>query len=139
MYIFKASGETFDSVVKNQRHAFANMPKDWYKGEVVLVSKNRKDCKPGEKQIQYVMKLEDIRGTSEQEIEKYWPGNGNRWRYIVICSNRKYLKKPFNLENVLDEEKVRRYNHAVTFTKLDPLDEKLILQYIKDTNGIILS
>ena len=59
--LFKTSGATFASVVKNQKHAFKNQPRDWQVGEIVLVSKNLADCDKGERQIQYVMELDSIR------------------------------------------------------------------------------
>ena len=61
MYVFKTSGETLDGVLENQRHAFRGRPKDWNVGELVLVSKNIKDCEPGEKQIQFTMRIRRIR------------------------------------------------------------------------------
>lgn len=75
MYLFKTSGKTFNSVIKNQKHAFSSMPRDWHPNELVLVSKNKTDCNYGEKQIQYTMRLNNIRLLQPGEAEKYWPGN----------------------------------------------------------------
>ena len=69
MYLFKTSGKTFDSVIRNQKHAFSAKPRDWHPRELVLVSKNKQDCQPSEKQIQYSMRLIDFREASEQEVE----------------------------------------------------------------------
>ena len=43
MLIFKTSGQTFESVIRNEKHAFPNCPKNWFRGETVLVSKNKQD------------------------------------------------------------------------------------------------
>jgi len=61
VYLFKTSGATFNNVIKNEKHAFSSKPKDWQVGELFLVSKNKLDCEYKEKQIQYTMKLRDIR------------------------------------------------------------------------------
>ncbi len=97
MYLFKTSGKTFDSVILNEKHAFLTKPKDWYVGELVLVSKNKVDCSKNEKQIQYVMKIVDIRPLRQGESERYWPGTEGRWRYLVICEDARRIKQPFNL------------------------------------------
>jgi len=101
MYIFKTSGATFDSVIRNQKHAFKNKPVDWLPGEIVLVSKNQKDCAPTEKQISFTMLLSAIREATDDEIETYWPGNAGRWNYIVDCTGTEPIPKPFNLRDIL--------------------------------------
>ena len=75
MFLFKTSGATFDSVIKNQKHAFDRKPKDWHVGELILVSKNKGDCQSQEKQIQYTMTLREIRLLRPGEADQYWPGN----------------------------------------------------------------
>ena len=131
MYIFKTSGETFASVIRNQKHAFRNSPRDWHKGEIILVSKNKADCARGEKQIQYIMKLKKVRKTTDKEIDKYWPGNHGRWKFIIDCYDTTRLENSFNLEDVLDPEKAAKYKPAMTFKKMDPSDEESILKYLK--------
>ena len=101
MYLFKTSGKTFESVIKNAKHAFKNKPSDWAYGEIVLISKNRKDLKKGEKQIRYIMRISNIREASHNEISKYWPTEKGRWRYIVDCYDVTELKRPFDLEEIL--------------------------------------
>jgi hypothetical protein len=87
MYLFKTSGSTLPGVVAHQKHAYRNKPAGWSVGELVLVSKNRADCSSGEKQIQYVMRLRNIRPLAPGEAERLWPGNEGRWRYLVECSD----------------------------------------------------
>lgn len=135
MYIFKTSEETFDSVITNQKHAFASLPANWFNGEIVLVSKNKKSCKPGEKQIQYIMRLENIRLTTNLEIDKYWPNNHDRWKYIVDCFKTVKLSKSFNLEDLIDDAAIE-YKPVVTFKKIEPDHEKAIEQYLKGINAI---
>jgi 5-methylcytosine-specific restriction protein A len=83
MLLFKTSANTINSVVANQKHAFKGQPQNWESGEIILVSKNRNDCRPGEKKIQYIMFLDNIRQTGDKEFEKYWPNNKRRWKYIA--------------------------------------------------------
>lgn len=54
MFLFKTSGATLASVVKNEKHAFNGQPRAWHIGEIVLISKNLEDCDKSEPQIQYV-------------------------------------------------------------------------------------
>ena len=129
MYIFKTSGTTFESVIYNQKHAFRGQPRDWFPGEIVLVNKSKKDCGSNEKQISYIMRLVTIRTTSNEEIEKYWPGNPGRWRYIVECMGTERLSNPFNLEDVLGEA-AAPYKPAVNFRKLEPEHEDLINSFL---------
>ncbi|GAG96202.1 unnamed protein product [marine sediment metagenome] len=45
MHIFKTSLETYDSVIKNKKHAFGNKPKDLYPGDIIIISKNKRGMK----------------------------------------------------------------------------------------------
>jgi len=135
MYLFKTSGKTFDSVIKNQKHAFSSMPRDWHPNEIVLVSKNKADCNYGEKQIQYTMRLVDIRPLRPGEVEKYWPGNEGRWKYLVICENTKIINQPFNLEDILGED-ARSYAPVMTFRKFDPEHEKIVEDYLRKIGSL---
>lgn len=126
MYVFKTSGATFESVIHNQKHAFKGKPKDWKPGEIVLVSKNRTDLSPGEKQIRYTMRLHDIRETTDEEIGRYWPGNAGRWKYIVDCTGTEPVPKPFNLTDILGKS-AEIYDPVITFKKIEPEHEALIL------------
>jgi len=136
MFIFKTSGKTFEGVIKNQKHAFDDEPKNWEESELVLVSKNKKDTSEDEKQIQYIMKIEDIREADDDEIEKYWPGNRGRWDYLVDCYDTIELDDPFNLEELLGEKRAKRYAPIVKFGKIDLEDEKIIIDYLKDHNTL---
>lgn len=135
LYLFKTSGSTFDSVIGNQKHAFPGMPRDWFLGELVLVSKNKSDCKYREKQIQYTMQLVDIRPIKPGEADKHWPGNEGRWKYIVICNETKPIKQPFNLEEILGAE-ARPYGPVMTFRKFTSKHEKLIEEYLRKVGSI---
>ena len=126
MYLFKTSGQTFVSVIQNQKHAFVKQPREWHKGEIVLVSKNKADCKPGERQISYTMRLREIRQSTDAEIEIYWPGNAGRWNYIVDCEGAEPVPTPFNLDEILKKE-ANEYSAVVTFKKIRQEHETLIL------------
>lgn len=130
MYLFKTSGKTFDSVIKNQKHAFSSMPKDWHPNELILVSKNKTDCNYNEKQIQYTMRLDDIRPLKAGEVENYWPGNEGRWKYLVICEKTKLINQPFNLEEILGEDS-KPYGPVMTFKKITPEHESIIENHLR--------
>ena len=61
MYLFKTAGATFDSVIKHQKHASTKKPRDWYPGEIILVSKTKKNCAKGERPIAYTMRISGVR------------------------------------------------------------------------------
>lgn len=126
MYVFKTSGATYESVIRNQKHAYLSVPRDWKPGEIVLVSKNRKDLSPGEKQISYTMRLHNIRRAEVRELEIFWSGSFKRWRYIFDCTSAEQIPKPFNLSDVLGESAARIYDPVITFKKIEPRHEALI-------------
>jgi hypothetical protein len=131
MYLFKTSGRTFNSVIKNQKHAFYSKPRDWHPNELVLVSKNKIDCNYREKQIQYTMRLVDIRPLRSGEVEKYWPGNEGRWKYLVLCEKTKIISQPFNLEDILSED-FKTYWPVQTFKKFNPEHGNIIEEYLRN-------
>lgn len=125
MYIFKTSSETYDSVIRNEAHAFRGMPTDWSPGELILVSKNRRGLGAGEKQISHVMKFKDVRPLRSGEAERLWPGNEGRWKYIVECAGTQLVQSPFDLEDLLGDQ-AKRYKPIVSFGKIKPEHERLI-------------
>ncbi len=133
MYIFKTSGLTFDSVIRNQKHAYSSMPQDWSHGELILVSKNCNDCdhSANEKQIQYTMRFVDIRYLQAGEAEKYWPRNNRNWKHLVICNDRKMINLPFNLKELISKEDYEPYWKRQTFRKIEPSHEKIINNYLE--------
>ncbi len=70
MLLFKTSAATLDSVIHNRKHALKHEPKNWGKNELLLISKNRIDCKQGEKQIQFIMNLNSIKKLKRLKINK---------------------------------------------------------------------
>lgn len=128
MYLFKTSGKTFDGVIRHQKHAFSHKPRAYF-GEIALISKNKVDCSKNEKQIQYIMEIEQIRPLRPGESEKYWSGTEGRWKYLVIGRNMKQISKPFNLEEVIGD-RARLYGPVVTFKKVELEDEKRICDYL---------
>lgn len=138
MFLFKTSGTTLASVVKNQRHAFNGQPRDWHIGEIVLVSKNRADCDKNERQIQYVMALESIRPIELGESERYWPGTEGRWRYLVECRGTQRINHPFNLQEALGIS-AKEYSAVMTFKRLDPEHEAQLRAFLKHREPELLS
>lgn len=131
MFLFKTSGQTLGSVVANQKHAFRGKPRDWHHGELVLVSKNRADCAPGEKQIQYLMKLDAIRPLKPGESEQFWPGTEGRWRYLVQCFGTQRLTCPFDLHDALGP-RAHEYGAVMTYKRLDSGDELRVMELLRN-------
>lgn len=127
MHIFKTSLKTYDSVIKNKKHAFKNKPKDLNPGDIIIISKNKKGMKFNEKQISHYAILKNIRETNDTEIESLWPDNPpNRWKYIIEFSEVIELPKPFNLAEVLEGDSYKHYDYIITHGKFTVEDESLI-------------
>jgi hypothetical protein len=134
MYLFKTSGETFDSVIRNQKHAFHDQPQHWKEGEVVLISKNVKDLTSNEKQIRFIMRLIGIRPVIAEEIDKYWPGTRpGQWMYIADCRGIEPVPSPFNLKEVLGDS-ARRYTNAKPYYKIHEEHEQLLMARLPSTS-----
>lgn len=136
MLLFKTSAATLDSVIENKKHALHHEPKSWYKNEVLLISKRRKDCARGEKQIQYIMILDSIQKLDHSEIKPYWPNADNNWNYLVTCSKVIPVPKPFDLVDVIGENK-KDYGPSLKPKKISKLDEEKIANYLKRTGTVI--
>lgn len=126
MHIFKASGETYDSVVSNQKHAFANSPKEISPGDIIILSKNKSGLRSGEKQISHYAILRKIRACTDEEIETLWPGNPGRWKYITDFSEVRAIDPPFDLNEVLPPERAKHYSHLMTHGKISDKDESIL-------------
>lgn len=137
MFVFKTSGATIGSVVANQRHAFVSQPKDWGRQELILVCKTRVDLASGEKQIQYTMRISDIRSLKPGEAERYWPGTEGRWEYIVECGSTHRLRRPFELSEALGSDS-RQYGPVVSFRRCPPTDEVRLAAFLKRADADVL-
>lgn len=124
MYLLKTSEIEIDTVLQFQLHAFPSIPSDWKPGELVLICKNKQDCKSSEKQIHYTMRLTKIRPLEPGEADRYWPANNGKLRYLFDCDDAKLIV-PFNLKDVLGKEYLP-YASVKTFKKLSPEHERLI-------------
>jgi antitoxin MazE len=129
MILFKTSGETFQSVIKNRKHAFVNPPQNWASGMTVLLSKNKKDCFPNEKQILYTGIIKDIRPIEKGEADKYWKGTEGRWNYIVELEDVEKLSNAFDLEDILGDE-ASIYRPAVSFKNIEENHAALIRPFL---------
>src|SRR5262245_11193633 len=103
MLLFKTSGATFAGVIRHQAHAFRGVPSEWAAGELVLVSKNRRDLRPEERQIQYTMRLHDVRILQPGEASRYWAGTEGRWTHLFVCGDTKAISRPFDLVEVIGD------------------------------------
>ena len=135
MYLFKTSGTTINSVIQNGRHAFASAPRDWSSGELVLVSKNKRDCRLSEKQIQFTMVLRDVRRIVPGEAERFWPGNEGRWNFLVLCDDVREILEPFDLQDVPGIDP-NHYAPVVTFKRFDPNDERNMETYLRRVGAL---
>lgn len=138
MLLFKTSGATIDSVVKNEKHAFLREPKSWTPGEIVLISKNHRYLKTNEKQIQYTSILENIRRLNPGEADQYWPGNENRWEWLVELTQTALVVQPFNLKDVLGVRKSAHYGPAEQYAYVKQDDEKLIISHLDRVGTVLL-
>lgn len=137
MYILKTSGATIVNVIKYQKHAFKNKPKEWCSGELALISKNKNDCQRGEKQIQYITKLNNIRELRPGEAENLWPGSEGRWDYLVKCGDMQQISEPFDISDIIGKEKyTNEYSSVVCFKRLPSCDEELVREHISKTGTI---
>lgn len=132
MYLFKTSGATMEGVMKYQKHAFCVRPRDWYRGEIVLVSKNKVDCGPNEKQIQFIMRIHEIRRIFGGEADKYWPGTASKWRWLVEGRDGIKVPVPFDLGDLIEEDRVALYKNTRVFCRVRPEDETVILSHLKN-------
>lgn len=137
MYLFKTSGRTLGSVVANQRHAFAGRPREWERGELILVCKNRMDLTPGERQVQYTMRFANVRALRPGEAEGYWPGTEGRWTYIVECTDTHRLRRPFELSEALGAD-ARSYGPVISFKRCSPKDEQRLVEFIRRQDPDVL-
>jgi len=81
------------------------------------------------------MRRDDIRPLRPGEVEKYWPGNEGRWKYLVLCENTKIINQPFNLEEILGEDS-KPYGPVMTFRKFDPEHEEIIEDYLRKIGAL---
>jgi len=81
------------------------------------------------------MQLVEIRRLSSGEVERYWPGNEGRWKYLFVCDNTELINQPFNLEDILGEE-YRPYWPIMTYRKINPEHEHKIVEYLRKVGTV---
>ena len=140
MFLFKTSGDTINNVVRYEKHAFPNQPKNWHSGDLALISKNASDCrkyrgKRIEKQIQFIAELINIRSLIPGESDRYWPGENNNWKYLVELGNMHKLSQFFDLRDVI--RNFRRYGPPESFAKIDSIDEATIRRHLISNGDLI--
>src|SRR5438034_2424343 len=120
MFIFKSSGATYGSVVRQSVHAFPYGPAEAQGDEFILLSKNREDCRDLEKQVQWAAKLLKVRLATPTELEQLFPrvGAGSRWNHVVELYWVRQLIRPFNLSDIRGFN-AKRYDTVQEFAKLD--------------------
>jgi len=135
MILFKASGTTYQRVVKQERHAFPYSPSEVRPHEFVLLSKNREDCRPTENQIQHVAKVLGIEAVAPAEVEEQFPNvnAGARWGYLAKLYWSRPLRRSFNLSQIAGLD-AKRYATVQDFARLDDGDESLVLKFLLESN-----
>lgn len=134
MRIFKTSGKTIESVLHNKMHAFDFQPAGWYVDEMILISKNKSDLEKNENQIQYIAYIKNFRIAKKGEVQKLWPGNEGRWKYVIEFKKIIKLSQPFDLKDLLGVN--NKYRSIQTQGKIESQDEDKIKMYLKKINAL---
>lgn len=139
MYLYKASGATYRTVVRKELHAFPYSPAEVSEDECILLSKNREDCAMLEKQVQYAAKLHSVRAATEEELDAFFPdvAASGRWRFALKLYWVRPFRRPFNLTEVTGLN-AKRYSTVQGFAKLDPTDELAMLRHLIATNADLI-
>ena len=139
MFLFKASGATYQSVVDRGIHAFPGHPKGVAGGELVLLSKNRGDCAIDEPQIQFVAKLLRVRRAYPQELDALFPGvsAGERWKWIAELYWVRALTTPFDLSSVKGLD-WKRYKTVQGYARFDEADSNALIDHLARANAAVL-
>jgi hypothetical protein len=139
VFLFKSSGATYRKVIKHAAHAFQYSPAEVNGDELVLLSMNREDCKPLEKQIRAVAKLDQVRKATGEELESFFPGVAAsvRWKFAVELYWVRPLSVPFNL-SAIKGFNATRYKAVQGFARLDDGDDLAVVQHLIRTNPIIV-
>lgn len=127
MHLFKASSDTYQSVILNKKHAFKGKPKGLCSGDIVLLSKNKKGLKKGEKQIQHFAYFKELQPASDEEINLLWPSNEGRWNYITEFSSVHEISSSFDLYDVLAKDNAKPYMSVMTHCQIQESDTRAIL------------
>lgn len=140
MFLFKASAATYMKVVRQSAHAFRHGPPSATPGTFVLLSMNKEDCTPSERQIRHFAKIKLIRSGSAEELEQRFPGvdAAARWNDLVELYWLKAFDQPFSLSDVpgLDS---KRYDTVQGFSRFMESDSAALITYFghKNTHQIV--
>ena len=139
MFLYKSSGATYMKVVRQSVHAFPYSPVQAREDEFVLLSKNREDCRPTERQVQFVGKVLEVKPATSAQLDKLFPavGAGRRFKYTVKLYWVKPLTKPFNLSGIRGFN-AKRYNTVQDFAKLDSEDEEALFKHLVATHSDVV-
>lgn len=135
MFLFKASGKTYMRVVRRGTHAFAHAPTEVNRDELVLLSKNREDCRPGERQIRFVGKIHEVRVALPSELDHFFPGMdaAKRWQYTIRLYNVFPVPEPFDLAQVPGLDAVH-FRTVQGFSRLSHNDQAALVSFLISTN-----
>jgi hypothetical protein len=139
MFLFKASGATYEKVLSQGVHAFQYSPAEVNGDELVVLSKNKSDCKLLERQVQAVAKLDQVRIATPEELDEFFPGvkASERWKYAVELYWVRALTQPFNLIGIKGFN-AKRYKTVQGFARLDEGDDVAFVRHLAKTNPAVL-
>ncbi len=138
MYLFKTSGGTLPLVVDAKTHGYATRPADWNAGEIVLLSKNKGDLEPGEKQIQYIARIVDVRRLRPGEAEAYWGVEyEGKYEWLIELSDICQLAEQFNLSDAIGSG-AEDYWGVRSFKRLGFLHEVKIERLLEESRQLDL-
>jgi hypothetical protein len=135
MFLFKASGKTYRRVARGAVHAFPHPPSDANADEVVFLSKNREDCRLGERQIRFAARIRDIRPARPSELESLFPGVSaeERWKSVIRLYCVREIQNPFDLAQI-KRFNAKHYSTVQGFARVRPDDARPLLEFLAQTN-----
>ena len=121
MIIVKTTSLHSQGVRRNRKYATDDPPLDLKLGDDVLVQVTVVTTPPGQHTIRYRMKYLRYYRDENDESFTIW---GERWRYIIECSELCVLKRPFDIARVQVSSK--DYGAAVRYVYVEAEDEQLL-------------
>jgi len=121
LIIVKTTSEHSTGVRRNRKYATDDSPIDLKSGDDVLVQVTVLTNLPGTHTIRYRMKFVRFYLDAQEESKKIW---GERWRYIIECSDLCILRRPFDITHVQVSSK--DYGAAVRYVYVDLVDQDVL-------------
>ena len=121
MIIVKTTSLHSHGVRRNRKYATDDPPIELSPGDDVLVQVTVATTPPGQHTVRYRMRFVRYYLDEKNESLAIW---GERWRYIIECSDLCVLKRPFDIARVQVSSK--DYGAAVRYVYVQPEDERVL-------------